>query len=876
MLDDVRSRARAAAQASDWPALAREALRLENLTCDAERRAHAKAETAPWWAGIPAAGTETYLVTGAAGFVGSHLVRRLLQQGRNVVGIDEFNDYYDPVYKWDNVADLLADPHFTLYQADVRDIETLRPIFAARRIDVVVHLAARAGVRPSIQDSPLYVTANVLGTQNMLDLAREFEVGNFVYASSSSVYGGSTDFPFSETQNVDHPISPYAATKKANEVQAACYSHLYHFPVSGLRFFTVYGPGGRPDMAMRIFIEKMDRGEPLPLFGDGSFERDFTYIDDIVDGILGVVRAANGQRGWCEVFNLGESDTTTVREMILLVAKELGKIEISGDVKALPRAEQDALIERLLAAGLVERLPEQLGDVPKTYADVSKASRLAGYDPHCKIAEGVRRTVAGHLEAKKRARDTQRESVRAALRLECALRVRCGLDSAGRLKDPVYLPADAIAACDAIDQIAGVLASAPRDFLALRGQAELAATLAEVAAYLGSAGEARLSGMNGLLLHRKRREMLAILRAGGASGLQPTHERRLLGLAREVVAVTGVAPVALVVAAAGYGTRLAKDLGGYEMKHRIFLGDEMLLLSLRNVIPFSRRIVAVVSERDFPGVIVFIFADAPTKSPETIEKMILLKQALGPYAPLVVPCYHEEKPYSPIVVIESGTDRGRVAWNWQKADEQDYPAAAEARGRGGLRNVGLFAADASVFPALARFKSEEFTATGRYHAWQRSVAAWRAAGVDPEQRPKEAEFGFADLMKVLPRDGIEVVAAALARPSDRLNVNEMEDVEEVKRLYRRQSPYVQPMVERLPERHEVIVRFYDLDGDQRVVRQNGQPSVRNCTRLTFDGNASLASAAAQGAIDGHVRTLGSCIEKDLGLAVLPVKEGVIE
>ena len=921
MLDDVRSRARAAAQASDWPALAREALRLENLTCDAERRAHAKAETAPWWTGLPAAGTETYLVTGAAGFVGSHLVRRLLQQGPNVVGIDEFNDYYDPVYKWDNVADLLAEPHFTLYQADVRDIETLRPIFATRRIDVVVHLAARAGVRPSIQDSPLYVTANVLGTQNMLDLAREFEVGNFVYASSSSVYGGSTDFPFSETQNVDHPISPYAATKKANEVQAACYSHLYHFPVSGLRFFTVYGPGGRPDMAMRIFIEKMDRGEPLPLFGDGSFERDFTYIDDIVDGILGVVRAANGQRGWCEVFNLGESDTTTVREMILLVAKELGKIEISGDVKALPRAEQDALIERLVAAGLVERLPEQLGDVPKTYADVSKASRLAGYDPRCKIAEGVRRTVAGHLDAKKRARDTQRESVRAALRLECALRVRSGLDSAGRLKDPVYLPADAIAACDAIDQMAGVLASAPRDFLALRGQAALAETLAEVAAYLGSAGEARLSGMNGLLLHRKRREMLAILRAGGASGIQPRHERRLLGLAREVVAVTGVAPVALVVAAAGYGTRLAKDLGGYEMKHRIFLGDEMLLLSLRNVIPFSRRIVAVVSERnrsdvealigrsemtadrgfrvnyvvqrerlgdgdahlaaqeifgDFPGVIVFIFADAPTKSPGTIEKMILLKQALGPYAPLVVPCFHEEKPYSPIVVIESGTDRGRVAWNWQKADEQDYPAAAEARGRGGLRNVGLFAADASVFPALARFKSEEFTATGRYHAWQRSVAAWRAAGADPEQRPKEAEFGFADLMKILPRDGIEVVAAALAQPSDRLNVNEMEDVAEVKRLFRQQSPYVQPMVERLPERHEVIVRFYDLDGDQRVVRRNGQPSVRNCTRLTFDGSASLASAAAQGAIDGHVRALGSCIEKDLGLAVLPVKEGVIE
>jgi len=919
MLDDARNRARAAAQAADWPALLREALRLENLACDSERRAHADGPTAPWWTGVPGAGAQTYLVTGAAGFIGSHLVRRLLHDGHNVVGVDEFNDYYDPLYKWDNVADLLADSRFTLYQADVRDIETLRTVFAARRFDVVVHLAARAGVRPSIQDPPLYVTANVLGTQNMLELSREFAVGNFVYASSSSVYGGNTDFPYSESQNVDHPISPYAATKKANEVQAACYSRLYHFPVSGLRFFTVYGPGGRPDMALRIFVEKMDRGQPLPLYGDGSFERDFTYIDDIVGGIVGVVHASQGQRDWNEVFNLGESDTTTVRELILLVAKELGKIEVKGDVKALPHAEQNTLIEKLVAAGLVERLPEQLGDVPKTYADVSKARRLASYAPKCRIAEGVRRSVAAYLEMKERASDPLRERLSKALRVQCGLHVRAGLDSAGRLKDPAYVPADAVAACEAVGEVAALLAATPRDFLALRAQAELAGALAEVAAYLGGAGQPRLSGMNGLLLHRKRREMLAILRASGTSSLPPAHERRLLSLTKEVVAATGTLPVAVVVAAAGYGTRIAKDVGGYEMKHRLFLGDEMMLLSLRNVIPFSRHVVAVVSERnrpdvealigrsemtadhgyrvdyvvqrerlgdgdahltaqellgDFAGVIVFIFADAPTKSPETIEKMILLKQALGPYVPLVVPCFRQEQPYSPIVLAEHGVDRGRVIWNWQKADEEDFPEAAAARSRDGLRNVGIFAADASIFAALERFKTEQFTATGRYRAWQERVTAWRAAGADPDKRPKEAEFGFADLMKVMPPEGIEVVAAGIARPSDRLNVNKMEDVQDVKALYRQQSPYLQPMVERLPK--QTIVRFYALDSDKRVVRQNGLPSVLNYTCLATSQAQADDSAEMQRLIDEHLRQLGSRIEKELGLVVLPVKNGVIE
>jgi len=226
------------------------------------------------------------------------------------------------------------------------------------------------------------------------------------------------------------------------------------------------------------------------------------------------------------------------------------------------------------------------------------------------------------------------------------------------------------------------------------------------------------------------------------------------------------------------------------------------------------------------------------------------------------------------VLAEHGVDRGRVIWNWQKADEEDFPEAAAARSRDGLRNVGIFAADASIFAALERFKTEQFTATGRYRAWQERVTAWRAAGADPDKRPKEAEFGFADLMKVMPPEGIEVVAAGIARPSDRLNVNKMEDVQDVKALYRQQSPYLQPMVERLPK--QTIVRFYALDSDKRVVRQNGLPSVLNYTCLATSQAQADDSAEMQRLIDEHLRQLGSRIEKELGLVVLPVKNGVIE
>jgi UDP-glucuronate 4-epimerase len=838
-----------------------------------------------------------------------------------VVAIDEFNDYYDPALKWDNIADLLQNPRFTLRHMDIRDLEMLRTVFAAQKFDTVVHLAARAGVRPSIVDPQLYVTSNVLGTQNLLELTREFGGSNFVYASSSSVYGGNTEFPFSETDNVDRPISPYAATKKANELQAACYSQLYHFPITGLRFFTVYGPGGRPDMAARMFIERMDRGEPITMYGDGGFERDFTYVDDIVSGIVNALHAARGQKNWNEVFNLGESDTTTLRELILLIAKELGKVEVSGDIKTLPRSEQERLIDELTERGLIRRLPEQLGDVPKTYADVSKSRERIGYDPHITIAEGIRRCVRWHRDRKAAACEPDRARVRAALRSHSMLRLRAGFDSAGRLKDPNYVSSDAQAAASSLAELSAWLDQSPRDFLALRAQCELAGTLSEIAAYLGGAGSPQFTRMNGLLLFRMRREMLAIIRAGGQYKIRASDEERLLSLARSIVAATGSRPVAVVVAAAGLGTRIADEVGGFEMKHRVFLGDEMILLSLRNVIPFSRRIVAVVSARnqpdvqaliersemtadrgfgvdyaiqkdrmgdgdahltaaevlaDFPGVVVFIFADAPTKSPETIEKMILLKQALGPDVPLVVPCFVQENPYSPIVISARGVDRGRVIWNWQKADEEDYPEAAAARRLPGLRNVGMFAAETSVFAALQQFKTVQFAATGRYRRWQQQMANWRAAGGAVELRPKDPEFGFADLMKVLPHNGYEVASACLAYPRDRLNVNKVEDIDDVNSLMKQTCPYLQPMVETNPERHEIVVRFYDLNSNHEIVSQNGLPSVRNYTRFLVDPARPLDGPDVRQTIEQHIRSLTERIVSELGLVVLPTKEAVTE
>jgi UDP-glucuronate 4-epimerase len=918
--DVVRDQLLKAVEDRDFSRVVALASQLENLLHARERRGHTEAEEPVWSSRPRATGRQTFLVTGGAGFIGSHVVRRLLEQGHFVVVVDDFNDYYNPVFKYENVAPFLDHDRFALFEADIRDRQAMSLVFDHYPIEQIIHLAARAGVRPSIRDPQLYITSNVLGTQNLLDLARDHGVRNFVYASSSSVYGGNTEFPFSETQIVDHPVSPYAATKKANEVQAACYNRLYGFPVTGLRFFTVYGPSGRPDMAIRMFIESMDRGEPIPMFGDGSFERDFTYVDDIVDGIMGAVRATEGQKEWHEVFNLGESDTTTVRELILLIAKELGKIEIGGEVKELSATETEQLVDRLVKQGLVVRKPEQPGDVPKTFADVTKSKTRLGYAPHTRIAEGIRKTVAWHRDRQARTMVPKKEQLGAAASVYASARRRCCLDSEGRWPDPLWNAQDLDAFAEAM-RTADRVAAGPREFLALRIAAGLCELLTQSAAYLGGIADGTVRGLDALAVHRDRKRLVALIRAGGFGGIAEADEAEILSIARRVVRKTGERPTALVVAAAGYGSRIADEVGGFEMKHRLFLGDEMLLLSLRNFLPYSKRVIAVVSEKnrtdvaallarseitvdrsytieyviqkdrlgdgdahlcaaqvlsDFEGVILFLFADAPTKSPETIEKMVLIKQALGEAVPLVIPCFEDKEPYSPIVLAGSGPDRGRVIWNWQKADEADYPEAVAARKGRALRNVGIFAADASIFKPLERFKQHLFTKTGRYQNWQSQQAAWQKAGALADAKPKEPEFGFADLMKVLAPEGIEVAAACLAKASDKLNVNKHEDAEAVKSLYRERYPFCQPMIERVKVRSEVIVRFYDLGADRAVVRVNGLPSVRNYTRLGFTNDSDFRDAEIQAAIDKHIQELSHRIERELGLKVLPAKEGVVK
>ncbi|MCP4643002.1 MAG: NAD-dependent epimerase/dehydratase family protein, partial [bacterium] len=256
------------------------------------------------------------LITGGAGFIGSHLAERLLERGDCVAVIDNFNDYYGPAVKRGNIAAACENDRYALHEADIRDETRLREIFEAERPDVVVHLAARAGVRPSLQDPNLYHRVNVIGSQHILDACRAFEPSHLVFASSSSVYGGSTDVPFTEENPVTRPISPYAATKRMNELMAHVYSHVYGLNVTLLRFFTVYGPRQRPDMAIHKFTRLIDNGEPVPMFGDGSTRRDYTYVDDIMDGL---VKAVDTPFKY-EIFNLGEHHTTSLRELIDLIS----------------------------------------------------------------------------------------------------------------------------------------------------------------------------------------------------------------------------------------------------------------------------------------------------------------------------------------------------------------------------------------------------------------------------------------------------------------------------------------------------------------------------------------------------------------------------
>ncbi len=306
------------------------------------------------------------LVTGAAGFIGSHVADALLRRGDAVVGLDNFDDFYSRDIKERNLAATRAHSSFELVEGDIRDAELLHRTLAERTVKAVLHLAARAGVRPSIARPELYADVNVRGTATVLEAARRAGVDKVVYASSSSVYGARATPPFTEDGDVDHPVSPYAATKRAAELLAFAHHQLYGGDVIGLRFFTVYGPRQRPDMAIAQFTRLIDEGRPAPVYGDGEARRDFTYIDDIVQGVLGALDRATG----CRVYNLGESATTTVNELVRMIGLALGKT---------PQ---------------VERRPNAPGDVPLTYADIRRARSELGYDPQVPLAEGLRRYVA--------------------------------------------------------------------------------------------------------------------------------------------------------------------------------------------------------------------------------------------------------------------------------------------------------------------------------------------------------------------------------------------------------------------------------------------------------------------------------------------------
>ena len=305
------------------------------------------------------------LVTGGAGFIGSHTTQALLDRGDRVICLDNFNDYYSPQRKRKNVAAFVERPDYTLVEGDVRDINTLARLFETYHPRYVVHIAAMAGVRYSIQHPELYESVNIKGTLNVLEMARQHEVANMVFASTSSIYGARKQVPFREDDRVDEQVSPYAATKRACELLAFTYHHLHGLNFTALRFFTVYGPRGRPDMAPYLFTDAVFRGTELKMFGDGSSSRDYTYIGDIVQGVVAAIDKPLGY----EIINLGNSRTVYLRDFIALVEKLAGK-----------------------KANIVS-YPMPPGDVPRTFADISKAKRLLAYDPQTPFEEGLARFV---------------------------------------------------------------------------------------------------------------------------------------------------------------------------------------------------------------------------------------------------------------------------------------------------------------------------------------------------------------------------------------------------------------------------------------------------------------------------------------------------
>ena len=309
------------------------------------------------------------LVTGGAGFIGSHLCEKLLENDYKVICLDNFNNYYDPKIKEDNIAESLKNKNFALVKGDILDKEFLENVFSKYNIDRVIHLAAVAGVRPSLVAPNKYIEVDIKGTVNLLDMARKYKVEQFIFGSSSSVYGINSKIPFSEEDRVDLQISPYATAKRAGELYCSTYHHLYGVPIIILRFFTVYGPRQRPDMAIHKFSRLMSQGKSIYMFGDGKSERDYTYIGDIVDGILKAMQKTYK----FEIFNLGNSTTIKLRDLI------------------------NCIEDKLKIRAKIEQLPKQPGDVPITCADISRAKRMLGYKPSTAIEEGIENFVKWYL-----------------------------------------------------------------------------------------------------------------------------------------------------------------------------------------------------------------------------------------------------------------------------------------------------------------------------------------------------------------------------------------------------------------------------------------------------------------------------------------------
>ena len=312
------------------------------------------------------------VVTGAAGFIGSHVSEQLIKLNHHIIGIDNFDNFYPIKFKTLNISGLRQNKNFQFHEIDVRDKKAIDKIFSEVKVDVVIHLAAKAGVRPSIDSIEEYYDVNINGTIIILESMKKYQVKKMLFASSSSVYGNNSKVPFSENDSVDNPISPYASTKKSGELLCHVYSHLYQFDINCLRFFTVFGPRQRPDLAIHKFTRLIDEGKPIPFYGDGTTSRDYTFIDDIVSGIMGALNNLNGY----QIYNLGESNVINLKDLVVTI---------------------ENILER---KAQLQQLPLQQGDVKTTYADISKAKREINYAPLYNVEAGIKLFIEWYNENK--------------------------------------------------------------------------------------------------------------------------------------------------------------------------------------------------------------------------------------------------------------------------------------------------------------------------------------------------------------------------------------------------------------------------------------------------------------------------------------------